>query len=78
MRQRLQRAVNRFMYGERDDPATVLIRLSQRLDSALAPASVLQTIVETLAQTLRLPYAAISLLDEDRASPLPDNCLRPN
>lgn len=57
--------MNRLMYGERDDPATVLIRLSQRLDSALAPDSVLQTIVETLAQTLRLPYAAISLLDEE-------------
>jgi signal transduction histidine kinase len=52
------------MYGERDDPATVLVRLSQRLDSALAPESILQTIVETLAQTLRLPYAAISLLEE--------------
>jgi signal transduction histidine kinase len=65
LRQRLQRAVNRLMYGERDDPATVLIRLSQRLDSALAPDSVLQTIVETLAQTLRLPYASISLLDEE-------------
>ena len=65
LRQRLQRAVNRFMYGERDDPATVLIRLSQRLESALAPDSVLQTIVETLAQTLRLPYAAISLPDEE-------------
>ena len=65
LRQRLQRAVNRLMYGERDDPATVLIRLSQRLDSALAPGSVLQTIVETLAQTLRLPYAAISLSDEE-------------
>lgn len=64
LRQRLQRGVNRLMYGERDDPATVLTRLSQRLDSALAPDSVLQTIVETLAQTLRLPYAAISLLDD--------------
>jgi signal transduction histidine kinase len=63
LRERLQRAVNRLMYGERDDPATVLTRLSQRLDSALAPDSVLQTIVETLAQTLRLPYAAISLSD---------------
>lgn len=65
LRQRLQLGVNRLMYGERDDPATVLTRLSQRLDSALAPDSVLQTIVETLAQTLRLPYAAISLLDEE-------------
>ena len=64
LRQRLQRAVNRLMYGERDDPATVLIRLSQRLDSALAPDSILQTIVETLAQTLRLPYAAISTGEE--------------
>lgn len=63
LRQRLQRAVNRLMYGERDDPATVLTRLSQRLDSALAPDSVLQTIVETLAQTLRLPYASISLVE---------------
>ena len=65
LRQRLQRAVNRLMYGERDDPATVLTRLSQRLDSALAPDSVLQTIVETLAQTLRLPFAAISLSDKE-------------
>ncbi len=65
LRQRLQLGVNRLMYGERDDPATVLTRLSQRLDSALAPDSVLQTIVETLTQTLKLPYAAISLLDEE-------------
>ncbi|HJR81655.1 MAG TPA: hypothetical protein VJ821_16400, partial [Anaerolineales bacterium] len=45
LRERLQRTVNRFMYGERDDPATVLTQLSRRLDSALAPDSVLQTIV---------------------------------
>ena len=61
LRERLQRAVNRLMYGERDDPSTVLMRLSQRLDSALAPDTVLQSIVETVAQTLRLPYAAITL-----------------
>lgn len=67
VRERLQRGVNRLMYGESDDPATVLKHLSQRLDSTLTPDSVLQTIVETLAQTLRLPYAAISLLDEAQA-----------
>lgn len=67
LRARLQRGVNRLMYGERDDPTTVLTRLSKRLDSALAPDSVLQTIVETLAQTLRLPYAAISLSDDVQA-----------
>ena len=61
LREDLQRVVNRLMYGERDDPTTVLTRLSQRLDSTLAPDSVLRTIVETVAQTLRLPYAAITL-----------------
>lgn len=67
LRERLQRLVNRLMYGDRNDPATVLTNLSRRLDSALAPASFLQTIVETLAQTLRLPYSAIVLyaLDEE-------------
>jgi signal transduction histidine kinase len=65
LRKRLQRSVNRLMYGERDDPATVLSQLSQRLDSALAPDSVLQTIVETLSQTLRLPYAAIAMSAKD-------------
>jgi signal transduction histidine kinase len=61
LRERFQRSVNRIMYGERDDPATVLARLSQRLDSSLAVDSTLPTIVETVAQALRLPYAAISL-----------------
>ncbi|HET9908163.1 MAG TPA: GAF domain-containing sensor histidine kinase [Anaerolineales bacterium] len=75
LRERLQRAVNRLMYGERDDPATVLTRLSRRLDSALAPDAVLQTIVETLAQTLRLPYAAISLSDD---TPAPRFASSPN
>ena len=65
LRERLQRAVNRLMYGERDDPATVLSRLSQRIDSAIAPDSILPTIVETLTQTLRLPYAAITLYEKN-------------
>ena len=65
LREDLQRLVNRLMYGERDDPATVLARLSQRIDSAIAPDSVLPTIVETLTQTLRLPYAAIALYERN-------------
>ena len=67
IRMRLQRAVNRLMYGERDDPATVLTRLSQRLESAIAPEAVLSSIVETAAQALKLPYAAIEL-DTDRGT----------
>jgi len=49
------------MYGERDNPYAALSWLGQRLESTLAPEAVLPIIVETVAQTLKLPYAAISL-----------------
>jgi signal transduction histidine kinase len=65
LRQRLQRGVNRLMYGEREDPYAVLSRLGQRLKATLAPAAVLPTIVETVAQALKLPYAAITLKTAD-------------
>jgi signal transduction histidine kinase len=61
LRTRLQRAVNHLTYGERDDPYRVISRLGQRLEAVLAPEDVLPTIVETIAQALRLPYAAITL-----------------
>ena len=59
LRGRLQRGVNRLMYGERDDPYAVISRLGRRLEATLAPESVLPTVVETIAQALKLPYAAI-------------------
>jgi signal transduction histidine kinase len=65
LRQRLQRSVNRLMYGERDDPYAVISRLSQRLMATLAPEAVLPTIAETVAQTLRLPYVALTLKHAD-------------
>jgi signal transduction histidine kinase len=68
LRARLQRGVNRLMYGERDDPATILARLSQQIETVLAPDSVLPLIVETLAQALRLPFAAI-LLNNRKGEP---------
>ena len=66
LRNRLQRGINRLMYGERDNPYAVLSRLGQRLEAAYAPESVLATIVETVAQTLKLPYVAISLNQEGK------------
>lgn len=56
----LQRGVNRLMYGQRDEPYMVLARLSRRLESTLAPEAVLSAIVETVAQALKLPYAAVT------------------
>lgn len=67
LRQRLQRFVNRFFYGERDDPYAVLSRLGQNLESTLAPDSILPAIVETIAHTLKLPYCAITYGDADSA-----------
>jgi signal transduction histidine kinase len=64
LRQRLQRGVNRLMYGERDEPYGVLSRLGERLEATLEPASVLPTIVEMVAGALKLPYAAISMARE--------------
>ncbi len=61
LRERLQRGVNRLMYGERDDPYAVLSRLGQRLEATLDPKSVLPTIVETVAGALKSPHAEISL-----------------
>ena len=53
------------MYGERDDPYAVLSRLGQRLEAALAPDAALNTVVQTVAQALKLPYAEISLKQGD-------------
>jgi hypothetical protein len=65
LRTRLQRSVNRLMYGERDDPYAALSRLSQRLGATLAPDAVLPAIVETIGDALKLPYVAIVLRQSD-------------
>jgi signal transduction histidine kinase len=61
LRNRLQRGVNRLMYGQRDEPYAVLSRLGRRLEGALVPEAALATIVETVVQALKIPYAAIEL-----------------
>jgi len=64
VRERLQRGVNRLMYGERDEPYAVITRLGQRIEDTLTPDAVLPAIVETVAQALKVPYAAIALNDQ--------------
>jgi len=65
LRERLQAAVNRFYYGQRDDPLLALSQLGKRLEAAIAPDVVLPTLIETIAHTLMLPYVAISLRSGD-------------
>jgi signal transduction histidine kinase len=59
LRERLQRTVNRLLYGERDEPYAVLSDLGRRLDTSVDPAAMLPTVVETIARALKLPYTAI-------------------
>ena len=44
LRDRLQRLVNRLLYGDRDEPYRVLALLGRRLEASLAPDTVLQTV----------------------------------
>jgi signal transduction histidine kinase len=61
LRARLQRGVNRLVYGDRDDPLAALSNLGRQLETAMAPEEVLPTLVRTIAKTLKLPYVAITL-----------------
>ena len=71
LRQRLQRGVNRLMYGQRDDPYAVVSHLGQQLGGTLASDAVAPSIVQTLAQTLKLPYVALSLITAGGADETP-------
>jgi signal transduction histidine kinase len=66
LRERLQRGVNRLMYGERDDPYAVLSGLGTRLEATLSPEAVLPTVVETVAEALKLPYVALAFQKDGR------------
>jgi signal transduction histidine kinase len=61
LRVRLQKGVNRLLYGNRDDPYKVLSNLSGRMQDSLEPSKLLPTMTETIAATLKLPYAAVAL-----------------
>jgi signal transduction histidine kinase len=65
LRDRLQRGVNRLMYGERNEPYQVLTQLGQSLESAIEPASALPLTVGTIAHALKLPYVAITLRQQE-------------
>jgi signal transduction histidine kinase len=61
VRARLQSSVNRWLFGERDDPAGVLTRLTSQLETTGSDDSLLAVLTETIASSLKLPYAALWL-----------------
>src|SRR5439155_5244477 len=65
LRERLQHAVNHLLYGDRYNPYEVVTQLGRRLETALAPDAVLPTIVESVAQALKLPHSSIWLIEDE-------------
>ncbi len=61
LRDRLQRSVNRLLYGQRDEPYAAISSLGRRLGEAIGPKDVLSAMVETIAEALRLPYVSVEL-----------------
>ncbi|MCH6265412.1 sensor histidine kinase [Neobacillus citreus] len=66
IKQRVQRFINRRMYGENDDPYSVLLRLAQELENPMEPDSVLSLVVKTIRDSLKLPYASLSVYQDGK------------
>lgn len=65
LRERVQQASNRLMFGERDDPYRALARLGRRLEAISDPVTLLPLTVETVAHALKLPYVALQLASRE-------------
>lgn len=65
LRDRLQHAVNRLLYGDRHDPFSAIERLGQRLEASLAPDAVLSAVVDAVAGALRVPAVTLQTRSGD-------------
>ena len=61
LRDRVQKGVNRLLFGQRDDPYAVLSEMGRLMTDTGTPEEMLQDLTETVATSLRLPGAAIEL-----------------
>lgn len=61
LRDALQRAVARFVYGDRDEPVRAIRRLGERLELTVDPETMPRVVVDTVADALRLSYVRLEL-----------------
>lgn len=61
IRDGLQRAVTRLLYGDRDEPVRAIRRLGDRLEWSVDADSMPRVVVDTVADALRLPYVGLEL-----------------
>lgn len=59
LHERARRAVNRLVYGERDDPAAALRHLGTQLRGAGTTGDVLHDVVEAVGRALRVSHVAV-------------------
>jgi signal transduction histidine kinase len=65
VRRRVARGVRRWLYGDRDEPESVLLRLGERLGSVGDPLGVLEETTRSVVRSLRVPQARIRLGTDD-------------
>ena len=69
-RERLQRAADRLLYGDRGTPYSVLASVGRQLDLDPGTSTVLAEVAETVASSLRLPYARVDVIGQGEDPPL--------
>jgi signal transduction histidine kinase len=62
LRSRLQRSVDRLVYGDRGDPHAAVVELGRRV--AATPDDPLAEVVSAVARALRAPYVAVHLVGD--------------
>jgi signal transduction histidine kinase len=65
LRRRVQRAVDRLLYGDRDDPYQVIARLGALLGTTVEPRTVPPLLTRTIADSLQVPYVAVEVEGRD-------------
>ena len=65
LRALVQRTVDEVFYGDRLHPYEAMNRIGRQLEHAMLPDAVLPGVVIAVTEALRVPYAAIELLDQD-------------
>jgi len=65
VRRRVQRFVDRLLYGERDDPYRVIVNLGDLHGKTTDPDAMLPLLTKAIAGSLRVPYVAVRVSTPD-------------
>lgn len=73
---RVQRRVDRWVYGDRSDPYAALQRLDEKLKQTQAPEDAVQAVVDSVAESLRLSWSAVEFEREGKEMTIAANGIR--